>query len=847
MALESARSAATSASSAKVSESVTSTVGGRSRLSTETSRVRDTLESSSLWRCLQEEAWEELKVEAKKPDAKVSLKDENFGWTPAHFAANSGAAGALKVLLDAKAKADAADNEGNSVLMLACRKGHLQACELLVGRKADVNVQNRNGWTALTWVAINGYEEVASLLLNSTADHHRADVEGRTACMWAARHGHLGIVETFLAFGLNLSVQDQSGLTVLDHCQDHLDMAGVVAALDEVNGCLVMAAQSNDLGGIIEAIEAGADIDLRDGDGWTPLMWAAMHESIDMVQVMVRYGAKPSLLDEAGRAIEGLTTHHLAVGEAIEAVLHANDRLLEAARADNWHQASEELAAGAFINVRDECQRTSLMWAAKHCSAEGVQMLLSKSACVNDRDTFGWAAVHYAVSERSPETVSMFHYLGADFTVKTYEGDTLLHMAVRADDGVMIQLLLAAGLDPEAVDLHMFTPLMMAAYHGLHNAVEALLAYGANIDARATEAHAKCTAIGLAVVHGHEAVVAAILQPLQAPPLLPGEVEKDEAAAAAATKSPKKALASLQKAAGVAAALSSLTKRTGTKDKEEGEKKGTGPSAKAKEAAGGVAARRKAAPKAQADFRGDNPTALITEAIRKRGGGPWKTLPPPGKVAIKQVDAAGCTPLALAVRYRRTAIGTELLHAKADVNAADDHGNTVLMEAIITRQREVVEMMLDLGANIDKRNKAGLSAVEVCDDEVIRQMLYRRTALGKVPATNPSLLLEAREREELAAAQASHARSNFRIRLENLPMRRPADELEADIRMVMYRCGAPNPQRVQIELDPITEQPRGVAYADFADAVALDLAARGDGEDVHGYRVRIYREPILHS
>ena len=31
------------------------------------------------------------------------------------------------------------------------------------------------------------------------------------------------------------------------------------------------------------AIEEGADVNVHDEEGWTPLMWAALHQSLDMV------------------------------------------------------------------------------------------------------------------------------------------------------------------------------------------------------------------------------------------------------------------------------------------------------------------------------------------------------------------------------------------------------------------------------------------------------------------------------------------------------------------------------------------------------------------------------------
>jgi len=212
----------------------------------------------------------------------------------------------VKTLIDARAKTEVTCNEKNTPLMLAARKGHVQATQYLMSKRANLDAQNNNGWSALMWTAIVGYEGLADTLLSAGASYHKTDNDGRTACMWAARHGHLGIVETLLACGLNLSQQDDAGLTVLDHAQEHMEMRNTIAAVEEVNGYLVNAAKRNDMEGLRAAIEAGADLNLRDDEGWTPLMWAALHDSLDMVQLIVRHGANPSLLTRQATASKGL-------------------------------------------------------------------------------------------------------------------------------------------------------------------------------------------------------------------------------------------------------------------------------------------------------------------------------------------------------------------------------------------------------------------------------------------------------------------------------------------------------------------------------------------------------------
>eukprot|EP00438_Fugacium_kawagutii_P027031 Skav201242 [mRNA] locus=scaffold3106:34371:40212:- [translate_table: standard] len=115
--------------------------------------------------------------------------------------------------------------------------------------------------------------------------------------MWAARHGHLSMVETLLANGLNL-------------LQEQLEMRSLIAAVQQVNEELQVAVRNSDLDGVKAAIEAGADVNLgqqsvnvEDADGWTPLMWAALHQSLDMVQLVIRHGANPNLVDERGEVV----------------------------------------------------------------------------------------------------------------------------------------------------------------------------------------------------------------------------------------------------------------------------------------------------------------------------------------------------------------------------------------------------------------------------------------------------------------------------------------------------------------------------------------------------------------
>ena len=50
-----------------------------------------------------------------------------------------------------------------------------------------------------------------------------------------------------------------------------------------MNDELQVAVRNNDVEAVKAAIEEGADVNVHDEEGWTPLMWAALHQSLDMV------------------------------------------------------------------------------------------------------------------------------------------------------------------------------------------------------------------------------------------------------------------------------------------------------------------------------------------------------------------------------------------------------------------------------------------------------------------------------------------------------------------------------------------------------------------------------------
>lgn len=73
------------------------------------------------------------------------------------------------------------------------------------------------------------------------------------------------------------------------------------------------AVKSGDRASVSELIAGGADVNQQDKQGWTPLNWAAGKGNLEMIQLLLQHGARPS---EVGRDLRTPAMIALAAGQA---------------------------------------------------------------------------------------------------------------------------------------------------------------------------------------------------------------------------------------------------------------------------------------------------------------------------------------------------------------------------------------------------------------------------------------------------------------------------------------------------------------------------------------------------
>lgn len=103
----------------------------------------------------------------------------------------------LKILLDSGLNVNLANQDGNTLLMLAAYNGNLNATRLLLQRGADANKLNDKALSPLAGVCFKGYYEIATLLVEYGADVQSKNAMGLSPMNCALMFGRKEFVKLF--------------------------------------------------------------------------------------------------------------------------------------------------------------------------------------------------------------------------------------------------------------------------------------------------------------------------------------------------------------------------------------------------------------------------------------------------------------------------------------------------------------------------------------------------------------------------------------------------------------------------------------------------------------------------
>lgn len=296
---------------------------------------------------------------------------------------------------------------------------------------------------------------------------NRADRrDGKSLLIQAAARGNLQVVETLLAFGADANLRNASGDTPLTSITSSAT-PGLVKHL----------------------IAAGARVNARDNSGASPLMIAAGTGSASVVKELIEAGANVNARDSSGETCLFSAARSndpeavillLASGVDANVINDDGDNALMAAAAAGGFESFKTLyQRGVARNLVNEDGQTLLMLAVSHEDARIAKMLIENGADVNWKMKFGTTALMLAAGAGSLDAVTLLVAARADLDEKDDDGETALVKAVRAGDLECVQALVAARADMAAKNQDGKTALALAREYDSSEIVELLKSRGA--------------------------------------------------------------------------------------------------------------------------------------------------------------------------------------------------------------------------------------------------------------------------------------------------------------------------------------------------------------------------------
>lgn len=191
-----------------------------------------------------------------------------------------------KALLAAGAVVDAANHYGVTPLLQACRNDQVEIIRALLDAGAQPTRWHAEGETPLMAASRTGRVEAVQLLLSHGSFVNAQDpFQEETALMWASSEGQLQVVKALLAAGADPNLKAHVSTITERKNEDH--PSGAFTAL--------MFAVRNGHEDVVRAlVQGGADLKATNADGATATIIAIVNDRFDLAKELLDLGADPN-------------------------------------------------------------------------------------------------------------------------------------------------------------------------------------------------------------------------------------------------------------------------------------------------------------------------------------------------------------------------------------------------------------------------------------------------------------------------------------------------------------------------------------------------------------------------
>jgi ankyrin repeat protein len=346
------------------------------------------------------------------------------------------------------------NSDGETALHFAVKNGKEDNIATLIAHGAEIDARDLNGVTPLMLTAHRGDEHSAALLLSRGADIGAADSGGWTALMWSCASGRKALVELLLRRGAKVDARAKDGLTALMLVK--LDGRSDIAAVMSKYGAdgkpldagvlnryrLLRAASTGNDRHVTRLLAEGVSADTKDSAGRSAVFLAAANGHLDALRILLESGADPDIADW-----KGITPLMAAVNNATAFQVYRQKifpRVIELL-----------LANGASLEKTDLHGDTALFLCASHfeINVELMNALIDRGADSSHSNGSGLTMLHRLATRDIRETGALRPSMFAQTDPRTKKGITPLMLAACGKDNtIFLRFLLSAGASAEARD-----------------------------------------------------------------------------------------------------------------------------------------------------------------------------------------------------------------------------------------------------------------------------------------------------------------------------------------------------------------------------------------------------------
>lgn len=241
---------------------------------------------------------------------------------------------------------------------------------------------------------------------------NKKNKDGQAFIHQAAISNNIAAIKLLIDFGANIDIYDKNGFSPLKYAcyYDNYESAELLMKYKlTLIGYepMMLAASMNCCNTLRCLIELGGDVNgyVSDKEGYSLIHWAAQEGHVDVIKLLVERGANPDLLDDSGH-----TPLYKAASEGHADIVE----YLLTCKVDIEGRLEEEFNHTTPLMIACVCNKIYI-----------VEILIKNGANIEAKDRDGRTPLFYAALRQHREIFDLLVKYGANKNIKDYRGYTI--------------------------------------------------------------------------------------------------------------------------------------------------------------------------------------------------------------------------------------------------------------------------------------------------------------------------------------------------------------------------------------------------------------------------------------